>query len=404
MDVELERISKELHQLNNSLEDTLNTYINKATRLQPIYIIPRSNYYEEGYTVKASMRSPAYYDPSNRRKNLPVRPSQEKNNDHEVYSIRKEIGPIVSRDSNIQKLYRKCVALVKTLTDKQAAQFQQLVDEAVSNDYTDDAQFYQNIEIVLEILEDLTNNENREEVQTIYLPSYIRIAPPVKKRNSTMKLQNKKSPATEAFDTYYAPEETECLSISEIRHVDRRPWRNNVEKDKAEKPSSGININRKDNEAYEVDKKVTEIEHVDEIDGTNKLKLSRLNKREDILNDEDLGGNNQGKLVKNNKEYNEEKKMNRTESPLEGEALNRACKVWKKKSSSANNDNSLEQNIYKESKKICLDNKDNNTKSEIKGHKGNKKMLNKNERDKASVSKNKLQHLPKNRNIMPEIA
>ncbi|RIB14088.1 hypothetical protein C2G38_2196149 [Gigaspora rosea] len=367
MSVELKQLLKELKQLDAQFDDAFNTYIYATSK-------PR----------------PAHY--------------------------KRRIGPIVSRDSKTQELYRKCVALVKTLTDEQAAQFQQLVDEAVSNDCTNNAQFYQDLKIVLKILEDLTNNENMEEVPIIYLPLYIQIAPLVKKRNSMTKLQNKKSPATDASDTYYAPEETECLSLytqpnasikknhppraytlkprsiksqlkrpnelkpasrgscyqngkgskentkpvkcyqksAGTRHVDKtdncRPCRKSVEKDGTRKPNSGINISMKDNEAHKIDKKVTGIERVDEIiePGLNnkieigkkdpkeyrdlanmyKLKPSRLNKREGILNNEDLGGNNKEKLVKNGEENNKEKKINKTECPLEREVLNHACERW----------------------------------------------------------------------------
>ncbi|CAG8810892.1 13940_t:CDS:2, partial [Gigaspora rosea] len=50
---------------------------------------------------------------------------------------------------------------------------------------------------------------------------------------------------------------------------------------------------------------------------------------------------------------------------------------------------------------ICLD---NNMKGEIKGYKGSKKMLSKNDENKASASKNKLQDLLKNCDKLPEIA
>ncbi|CAG8702625.1 5750_t:CDS:2, partial [Gigaspora rosea] len=119
----------------------------------------------------------------------------------------------------------------------------------------------------------------------------------------------------------------------------------------AGKPSSGININREDNEAYEVDKKVAEVERVDEV--TNLWECQDL------------------------------------------------AEVDKNRSSSTNNNDSLEPNIYNESKEICLDNK---MKGKIKGHKGSKKTLSNNNKDKASASKNKLQDLPKDCDIMPEIA
>ncbi|KAF0510311.1 hypothetical protein F8M41_018423 [Gigaspora margarita] len=86
------------------------------------------------------MRPPAHYDSSNRRRNLPVRPSQKKSNNYEAYSIREEIKHLVNRYSKVEELYNRCVTLAKTLTDEQAA---------------NDVQFYEYLKIVLEILEDL---------------------------------------------------------------------------------------------------------------------------------------------------------------------------------------------------------------------------------------------------------
>ncbi|RIB05130.1 hypothetical protein C2G38_2281700 [Gigaspora rosea] len=103
MDAELERISKELQQLNNSLEDTLNIYINKMSRLRPTYTTSRPTFYEykEGYTVETSARHPSHYYLLNRRRNLPVRPSWKKNNGHEVYT------PPVKKRNPLTKLQNK---------------------------------------------------------------------------------------------------------------------------------------------------------------------------------------------------------------------------------------------------------------------------------------------------------
>ncbi|RIB09294.1 hypothetical protein C2G38_2209310 [Gigaspora rosea] len=157
MDDELEQISRELQQLNNSLEDTLKIYANKMSWPRPIYTTPRPTYYnyEEGYTVETSTRHDSHFYLPNRRRNLPVRSSWKKNKGHEVYSIREEIRHVVSKYSKVAELYNKCATLAKTLTDEQAAEFRQLVNKAIRNDYVDDVQFYQNLKIVIEILEDL---------------------------------------------------------------------------------------------------------------------------------------------------------------------------------------------------------------------------------------------------------
>ncbi|RIB05671.1 hypothetical protein C2G38_2047417 [Gigaspora rosea] len=307
------------------------------------------------------MRPPAHYDLPNRRRNLPACPNWKKNNDYEVYSIREEIGPIVSRDLKTQELFRKCVTVVKTLTDEQAAQFQQLIDEAVSNNCTNNAQFYQDLKIVLEILEDLTNNENREEMPIIHLPPYIKIAP-LKKLNvypyilNQMHLQRKTTYLESILRNLVRP----SANLKDLTNLNpltvdivtktKKKLKGNTKPSKHYQRSAEI---REDSEAHEVDKKVAEVERVDEvtkpnlnnkikikeegprecrdlaeIDGTNKSKLSRLNNRKEILNDKDPGGSNQGKLVKNNKDNNKEKKIARTECPLEGEALNHACERW----------------------------------------------------------------------------
>ncbi|RIB21504.1 hypothetical protein C2G38_2176427 [Gigaspora rosea] len=469
IDTELERLTKELEQLNNSLEDTLNIYINKMSRPRPTYTTPRPTYYnyEEGYIVETSTRPYRHSYLLNRRRNLPV-----------------------------EELYNKCATLVKTLTDEHAAEFRQLVNEAIGNDYVDDVQFYQNLKIVIEILEDLIDggeiipkpvyHEGKSSSPCEEFPS---VAPfpkncPKKSQDSgdkeepeclslctqpnasikknhppytyalkpcSVKYQFKRPRELKLINRGYCyqngkgiKENTKLVNhyrkSAEIGHVNRinnrRPCYNTVNKNGAGKPSSGININREDNEAYEVDKKVAEVERVDEVtnlwecqdlaevDSTNKSKLSRLNKKEEILKDKGPGGTNQEKLAKNDEENNEEKKISRTKRILEGEALNHACEIWKKKvknfqrkakqnkevkeptrlenrSSSTNNNDSLEPNIYNESKEICLDNK---MKGKIKGHKGSKKTLSNNNKDKASASKNKLQDLPKDCDIMPEIA
>ncbi|RIB00427.1 hypothetical protein C2G38_2234338 [Gigaspora rosea] len=77
--------------------------------------------------------------------------------------------------------------------DKQAAEFQQLVHEVVGGNYIKDVQFYEDLKIVLEILEDLIDRERimknsdknlqnfRNNKETEYLSLYIKQTAPMKK-------------------------------------------------------------------------------------------------------------------------------------------------------------------------------------------------------------------------------
>ncbi|CAG8834460.1 35635_t:CDS:2, partial [Gigaspora margarita] len=87
MDVDLERLSKEIGQLNKQFDDAFNTCINATSRPRPTYTTPRPIYYDckEGYAIGTSTRHPRHYCPPNQRRNLPVRPNWKKGNDREAY-------------------------------------------------------------------------------------------------------------------------------------------------------------------------------------------------------------------------------------------------------------------------------------------------------------------------------
>ncbi|CAG8587661.1 702_t:CDS:2 [Ambispora leptoticha] len=98
---------------------------------------------------------------------------------------------ISSKCPKIEELDKKCVALTKTFTNEQTTEFQQLINEAFENNYIDDEQLPQTLEVVLEILEDLIDRgrpmkTSDEDITIVYLPSYIQVAPITKKKNSSL--------------------------------------------------------------------------------------------------------------------------------------------------------------------------------------------------------------------------
>ncbi|RIB14796.1 hypothetical protein C2G38_2194048 [Gigaspora rosea] len=149
-----------------------NSGMNRFSISRVDYTIPRPTYYKykEGYAVKTSMGPSALYDLPNQRRNLLVH--------------------------SIKELYNKCVILAKSFINKQATEFQQLVYKVVGGNYINDVQFYEDLKIVLEILEDLIDREkpcskkypkylqkSRDKEETEYLSLYIKLTAPIKKNN-----------------------------------------------------------------------------------------------------------------------------------------------------------------------------------------------------------------------------
>ncbi|CAG8598297.1 14841_t:CDS:2, partial [Racocetra persica] len=66
---------------------------------------------------------------------------------------------IISKCPKVEELDKKYVALTKTLTNKQTIEFQQLINVVFENNYINDDQLPQALELVLEILEDLIDRE-----------------------------------------------------------------------------------------------------------------------------------------------------------------------------------------------------------------------------------------------------
>ncbi|RIB11618.1 hypothetical protein C2G38_2202951 [Gigaspora rosea] len=90
--------------------------------------------------------------------------------------IRKEVwctsckikGHIVSKCPEIKKLEKQCAILSATMTDDQLTKFQEVINYIFGNDYIDDSQLLQALELVLEILEVIIDSKNEEAVPNVY--------------------------------------------------------------------------------------------------------------------------------------------------------------------------------------------------------------------------------------------
>ncbi|RIB11099.1 hypothetical protein C2G38_2204344 [Gigaspora rosea] len=273
---------------------------------RPIYITPKPTYYnyEEGYIVETSIKPHRHSYLLNRRRNPLVRPSWKKNNSHKIYSIREEIRHEVSKYSKVEEIYNKYATLAKTLTNEQAAKFQQLVHEVVGGDYINDVQFYEDLKIVLEILEDLIDRERivknsesskgvtrfRDKEEPEYLSLYIQINASVKKDCS--------------------PQVSNC-------------YRNDtgISKNK----TSGIEDEIKAYPYYQQSAKISKQEMDESNKKGDKEITNELTKFEEMFEDKAVEENDEIE-----EESNKRKNNNKLTKLLNGEALNHACKRWLK--------------------------------------------------------------------------
>ncbi|RIB00775.1 hypothetical protein C2G38_2233020 [Gigaspora rosea] len=294
---ELERISRELQQLNNSLEDTLKIYANKISRPRPIYTTPRPTYYnyEEGYIVETSTRHNRHSYLPNRRRNLP--------NLKIVLKILENLidgGRIVKNSDSI-------IPILYLSLDTQTPSTKKKSPVAPVKNFPSVKPCSKNRPKKLQ--------KSRVKEETEYLSPYIKQTAPVKKNNQPQVYTLKPSSTKPGLKR---PKERKPVNYE-------NRYQNDVGASKGEGETSSIKDKKK---AYPYCQKLAEIskQEVDESEQKRDEGITNEpTKSIKIIEDKALEENDKKMLVEVEGESKVIKNNDKLTKPLNGEALNHAC-------------------------------------------------------------------------------